>query len=193
MTDETTEDMKPAVPMDSLYDVTLCVGDRTIEAHQEVLRKASGYFAKAFDRFKPKGKKLVLPMSDANIGYQALYDVVKFIYTGEISDDRRNSTDFKRAERVLQLGDQQKDQSMQLFVKTLTGKTITLVVRPSDQVSSVMEQIEKKEGTPPDHQRLIFAGRHLEVHRTLEEYGIAREATLHLVLRMGGSLQSLFS
>ncbi len=77
---------------------------------------------------------------------------------------------------------------MQIFIKTLTGKTVTIYVEPSDTIYDVQLKIYDKEGVPPEAEELIFGGRQLEHNRTLAEYGIPNESTFHLILKLKGGI-----
>jgi ubiquitin len=75
---------------------------------------------------------------------------------------------------------------MQIFIKTLTGKTITLDVNRSTSVAAVKDMIHQKEGVPTDQQRLVFGGKQLEYSLPIADYNIESESTVHLVLRLRG-------
>ena len=111
-------------------------------------------------------------------------DQQNLIFKGRKLKDSRCLSDYNIPKEATLLWVSRRRRSMKIFIKTVTGKTTTLEVEPSDSIEEVKTKIQDKDGIPADHQRLIFGGQQLKDGLCLSNCNVPKEATLYLVLRL---------
>jgi ubiquitin C len=108
------------------------------------------------------------------------------IFAGKQLEDGRTLQDYNiQKESTLHLVLRLRG-GMQIFVRTLTGKTMTFEVQANETMQDIKKKIADREGIPPDQQRLLFVGKELKDDTTLQDHGIQKESTIHLIMRLPG-------
>ena len=154
------------------------------------------YHAQGSPRFPPDQQRLIILNQGMRRVAPADSQPISAFETREDEDDSRDEAGVAGPDLIVQLHlpleaellfyPAHRGVMMQIFVKTLTGNTVTVDMEPFETLKNMKQKIQNKVGIPPDQQRLIFAGEQLEDSRTLSDYGIVSESTIHMVLRLRG-------